>query len=98
MVFVPAGEFLMGSSETDKEADDDERPQHRVYLEAYWIDQTEVTNAMYRRCVEAGDCTEPQHSARYGLDQYDNHPAVGVTWFQAQAYCTWAGPAATHRG
>lgn len=91
MVFVPAGEFLMGSSEADEEADDDEKPQHSVYLEAYWIDQTEVTNVMYRRCVEAGGCTEPQHSARYGPDQYANHPVIGVTWFQAQAYCTWAG-------
>jgi hypothetical protein len=47
MVFVPAREFTMGSTEADSEADDDEKPQRRVYLDAYWIDQTEVTNEQY---------------------------------------------------
>lgn len=47
LVFVPAGEFQMGSLETDPGADQDEFPQHSVYLESYWIDQTVVTNAMY---------------------------------------------------
>jgi formylglycine-generating enzyme required for sulfatase activity len=91
IVFVPAGEFLMGSSENDPVADSDEKPQHPVYLDAYWIDQTEVTNAMYQRCVEAGKCTAPQHSARYGSTQYTHHPVMGVTWEQAQTYCAWTG-------
>jgi formylglycine-generating enzyme required for sulfatase activity len=91
IVFVPAGEFLMGSSDADREADSDEKPQHTVYLDAYWIDQTEVTNAMYQRCVEVGRCTEPQHSARYGSAHYAKHPVVGVTWQQAQEYCAWVG-------
>ena len=47
MIYVPAGEFLMGSKEGDADADDDEFPQHTVDLDAYWIDQTEVTNAMF---------------------------------------------------
>jgi formylglycine-generating enzyme required for sulfatase activity len=53
-VYVPAGNFLMGSTERDLEAAgldpdefSDELPQHDVYLDAYWIDQTEVTNAMF---------------------------------------------------
>ena len=36
-----------------------ETPQHTVYLNAFWIDKTEVTNAQYRKCVEAGVCQEP---------------------------------------
>jgi len=51
LVCVPAGEFLMGS--TNEDADDDEKPQHTVYLDAYWIDQTEVTNAMFAEFVAA---------------------------------------------
>jgi formylglycine-generating enzyme required for sulfatase activity len=47
IVFIPAGEYLMGSLETDIGADYDELPQHLVYLNSYWIDQTVVTNAMY---------------------------------------------------
>jgi formylglycine-generating enzyme required for sulfatase activity len=91
LVFVPAGEFLMGSTENDLDADSDEKPQHTVYLDAFWIDRTEVTNDMYRLCVEAGDCTEPVHSPRYHLSDYGNHPALGISWDQAIDYCSWAG-------
>ncbi|MBN1583608.1 MAG: formylglycine-generating enzyme family protein, partial [Anaerolineae bacterium] len=51
MVYVPAGEFLMGSPNAGQDAQDDEKPQHTVYLDAFWIDQTEVTNAMFARFV-----------------------------------------------
>ncbi len=51
MVYVPAGEFPMGSDEGDDLAFDDEFPQHTVYLDAFWIDRTEVTVAMFRAYV-----------------------------------------------
>ena len=91
MVFVPAGAFRMGSGEADPDAEVDEKPQHDVVLDAFWIDRTEVTNAMYARCVQAGACTAPMHSSRYGLATHAGHPVTGVTWFQAQEYCAWAG-------
>jgi len=75
----------------------DEQPQHTVYLNAYWIDQTEVTNAMYEKCVAAGGCTEPQASnsytrnSYYGDAAYADYPVIWVDWDQANAYCTWAG-------
>ena len=47
--FIPAGDFIMGS-ETGRE---DERPAHRVYLDAYELDRYEVTNAQYRRFLLA---------------------------------------------
>ncbi len=47
LVYVPAGEFLMGSTEVDQGADYDEMPQHSVYLDAFWMDRTVVTNAMF---------------------------------------------------
>ncbi len=53
MMYVPAGEFLMGAGEFDSMAETIEKPQHPVYLEAYWIDQTEVTNAMFAKFVSA---------------------------------------------
>jgi formylglycine-generating enzyme required for sulfatase activity len=49
MVSVPAGEFPMGATAADSKAGDDEKPQHTVYLDAFWIDRTEVTNAQYVR-------------------------------------------------
>jgi formylglycine-generating enzyme required for sulfatase activity len=91
IIFIPAGEFLMGSSELDPDADDDEMPQHKVFVSAFWMDRTEVTNAMYRVCVEAGKCTEPARSRRYHLPEYANHPVLGVSWDQAVMYCAWAG-------
>ena len=50
----------MGSDKAkDSQAQDDELPQHTVYLDAYWIDQTEVTNAQYGHCAAGGQCTLP---------------------------------------
>ncbi len=87
MVFIPAGEFQMGS----EGGDSDERPAHRVYTDAFWMDRHEVTNAMYRRCVEAGDCSPPLNTTYYDDNQYANAPVVYVNWYQAQAYCEWTG-------
>jgi len=53
MIYVPAGDFLMGSTDADKKAADDEKPQHTVYLEPFWIDRTEVTNAQYAQFLIA---------------------------------------------
>lgn len=49
LVYVPAGEFLMGSTDADTGADYDEFPQHLITLDAFWIDRTVVTNAMYAK-------------------------------------------------
>jgi sulfatase modifying factor 1 len=51
MVLIPAGEFPMGAS--DKEGRDDEYPQHRIKLPSFWIDVTEVTNASFKKFVDA---------------------------------------------
>lgn len=91
LVFIPAGEFLRGSHDSDLNADEDEKPQHTVSLDAFWIDRIEVTNDMYRQCVQSEQCTEPAHSPRYGSIEYGNHPALGISWDQAVEYCTWAG-------
>jgi len=95
MVCVPEAEFLMGSSDADPDAGDDEKPQHTVYLDGYWIDRTEVTNAQYRKCVEAGACQAPTTcdwgEPTYGDTSKANHPVVCVDWYRAQAYCAWAG-------
>ena len=97
LVYIPAGEFLMGSNFDDPFALEDERPQHIINMPAYWIDQTEVTNDQYAACVAVGNCTEPRffHSSLrvnyYGNPDYAGHPVVWVNWQQAAAYCDWAG-------
>ena len=75
----------------------DERPAHRVYLDAFWIDETEVTNKMYSLCVAANACKEPptKDSSKnynyYGGLAFSNFPVIYVDWNMAQAYCAWAG-------
>lgn len=97
LVCVPAGEFLMGAPAEDELAGADERPHHTVFLDAYWVDQTEVTNAMYALCVAAGDCPPPAADSSatradyYTNPVYANYPVLMVSWFQANAYCQWAG-------
>ena len=93
MVYVPAGQFSMGS----EDGYEDEQPVHTVYLDGYWIDQTEVTNAMYAQCVASGACTVPsdfssyKRLSYYGNSQYGDYPVIYVNWYQAKDYCQWAG-------
>jgi len=80
----------MGSEDEDPRADEDERPLHTIYLDGFWIDQTEVTNAMYQNCISAEVCTPPAQSKFYSNPEYVNHPIIGISWDQANAYCGWA--------
>jgi len=94
-VYIPAGTFHMGGF--DVRAAPDEFPAHDVTLDAYWMDQLEVTNAMYQLCVRAGVCTLPQNLGTARKSDYFNnlefkdYPVVYVTWGQAKSYCEWAG-------
>jgi len=93
MTYIPAGTFMMGS----EDGDSDERPVHEVTLDAYWMDRTEVTNAMYAECVDAGACDPPFDTSSYtrndyyGNVAYVDYPVIYVSWYDAVDYCTWAG-------
>ena len=97
MVCVPAGEFWMGAAQGDGQAEDDERPGRMVFLDAYWIDRFEVTNSQYQACVNANGCSSPGASGSmtrgsyYGNPSFANYPVIYVDWYQANAYCEWAG-------
>jgi formylglycine-generating enzyme required for sulfatase activity len=92
LLYIPAGEFTMGS---DNNQVADQMPAHKVYLDAFWIDQTEVTNKMYSLCVEASICKEPTNktSAKninyYGNTAFNNYPVIYVDWNMAETYCAW---------
>ncbi|HQO98950.1 MAG TPA: bifunctional serine/threonine-protein kinase/formylglycine-generating enzyme family protein, partial [Anaerolineaceae bacterium] len=93
--FIPAGEFSMGTHPVESlGTGSDIAPVHLVYLDSFWIDRMEVTNAMYQRCVKDGACSLPSHStaeqeAYFQNQQYSNYPVVSVTWKQASDYCQW---------
>jgi serine/threonine-protein kinase len=84
MIYIPAGEFLMGSNN----GYDDEKPQRRVYLDGYWIYKYPVTVAQYRKFCRVTGRQEPP-PPYWGWE--DDHPIVNVSWHDAVAYCEWAG-------
>jgi formylglycine-generating enzyme required for sulfatase activity len=86
MVYVPGGEFEMGGTLTPHE-----QPIHHVTVDSFWIDQTEVTNAQYSLCIEAGACEEPEFGAWESGLSASMHPVVGVNWEQASDYAEWVG-------
>ena len=101
MIQIPAGEFWMGCDPAHNGGilcyDTSELPLHLVYLDAYSIDKTEVTNAQYMQCVLAGECAPPISTASFTRTsyfynpEYVNYPVIFITWTEAQNYCNWDG-------
>ncbi len=90
MALVPPGCFMMGS----ENGEDNEKPAHQQCFDAlFWISRTEVTNAQYKGCVEAGACEPPGDRTYYDDPVYADHPVLYVDWFQAAAYAGCRGGA-----
>lgn len=88
MILIPEGEYLMGSP--DESGKDDEHPQKKVYLDAFYMYKYEVTNGQFNKFVK-----KTGHKPRFGWENYfkpglERHPVVFVTWEDAQIYCKWA--------
>jgi formylglycine-generating enzyme required for sulfatase activity len=110
-VYVPAGDFTMGDTDADAVADCERyrpdyctpgsfinsEPPHTVSLDAFWMDQTEVTNGMYALCVDDSVCQPPSqtnswtHDEYFGNPEFDTYPVIYVSWDDARTYCEWAG-------
>ena len=102
MVLIPAGEFQMG--DPFNEGWGDELPVHTVYLDAFYIDRYEVTNAQYKKFVQATGYKEPEGYIYDVNNDWvwgkpwqdknyngDNQPVMCVSWYDAKAYADWAG-------
>jgi len=85
MLLVSAGEFTMGADQYD-----DEKPIHRVYLDAFYIDKYETTNTLYERFMRATGRSEPTYWTDTAFNA-SSQPVVGVSWHDADLYCKWAG-------
>ncbi len=100
MVLIPAGEFLMGMKDGDPLGLVWTTPQRKVNLPGYYIDKFTVTNKEYKKFVDATGHRAP-HDKKHGTiyswkdnmytENLDDHPVVLVNWFDAEAYCKWAG-------
>ena len=105
MILIPAGDFIMGSPEGL--GNDDEHPQHTVYLDDFFISKYEVTSEQYTEFLNAiGENDDGTGHALVNIDivhikckngiykavkGWEDHPVVGVTWYGAKAYAEWAG-------
>jgi iron(II)-dependent oxidoreductase len=87
MAFIPEGTFTMGDTKGD--GFKDEQPAHSVFVEAFWLDRTEVTNAQFARFVQ-NSSYRSQGLWQKEATGKDTHPVVNVTWHDAVAYCRWA--------
>ncbi len=103
MILIPAGEFLMGSTEQEiletwrqndggwnKEDYVSAYPQRKITLPDFYIDKKEVSNGDYKMFVEATKCTAPSLWTDQTLNK-PNQPVVGVDWNDADTYCRWLG-------
>ncbi|MFO0553735.1 MAG: formylglycine-generating enzyme family protein [Polyangiaceae bacterium] len=95
MRWVPGGTFHMGQ---DQRGELDERPEHDVTIDGFYLDLTEVSNAEYARCVEAKRCgprdTESAARNKLGEDaqyRHPNQPVSAIRWDDAKAYCEFVG-------
>ena len=91
MAYIPGGVFHMGNNNGEY----DEKPEHFVKLEPYYIDETEVTNGEYAICEVEKICKPPQgtgatlHPSYYGDPTYNDYPVILVDWYQAETFCRW---------
>lgn len=91
-VLIPSGEFTMGSSEAVGQAD--ERPAHQVYLDAYYIDQYEVTGRKFEEYLDANPGQRPTITGwwdRKVRPDMAEKPVFGLRWERCRDYCVWRG-------
>ncbi|TLY26185.1 MAG: formylglycine-generating enzyme family protein, partial [Nitrospirae bacterium] len=100
MSLIPAGEFLMGTSLSNRDGGRDEYPERLIHLDAFYMDIYEVANGRYLEFVTATGHRIPEHPRDKKLtlwhgntvpNTFKDHPVVNVDWYDADAYCRWAG-------
>ena len=91
-VHIPAGCFQMGSPPGEAGRYSDEGPQREVCVDSFWMGETEITNAQYRRFKREHDSGSSEGRSLNG----DAHPAIRVSWNQARSYANWLSRRSEH--
>jgi formylglycine-generating enzyme required for sulfatase activity len=87
---IPGGWYFLGSPPNEPGRYADEAPSHKVKLNPFYISATEITNAQYGRFLEVTGHKAPLYWEDKNLNG-PTQPVVGVTWFDAVAFCQWLG-------
>jgi formylglycine-generating enzyme len=90
-LWIPPGEFRMGTPARTPEVEEDARPVHAVRLAGFWMAKMEVTRAQYARFMEATKREAPAFWNSPLFKCSERQPVVGVTWDDARAFCEWIG-------
>jgi len=91
-VWIPAGTFVMGCSPGDSKCVDVEKPAHRVTItRGFWLGQTVVTLGAYKRFASATGRALPAGLFFVTGVTDEKMPIVNMSWYDGQAYCSWAG-------
>jgi formylglycine-generating enzyme required for sulfatase activity len=90
LVLIPPGEFLMGSPDSDSEAQTGEKPQHRARItKPFLLGVHEVTVGQFRQFAQSGEYKGSDVWKTAFASQTDDHPVVNVNWDEARAFCHW---------
>ena len=84
-VLIPPGSFVMGSNDGEI----NEKPAHKVYLLGFYMDKYEVTTSLYAKFLETTGREKPFKWNEVNLREDGDRPVIGVSWYDAQAYCQW---------
>ncbi len=104
MIYIPSGEFIIGSNEVDNNAlakefgakhvvfFENEKPERKINLKDFYIEKYEITKKKYGIFIDKTKYTPPSHwtNGTYEAGK-ETHPVFNVTWFDAYAYCKWTG-------
>ncbi|MGB1251009.1 MAG: SUMF1/EgtB/PvdO family nonheme iron enzyme [Candidatus Promineifilaceae bacterium] len=82
MIYIPPSTFLMGSAEDDPEAQDNEKPQHELWLAGYYIDRYPVTNAQYRDFIAAGGYGKQECWTEVGWQEKESNGWIEPRYWQ----------------
>ncbi|ODH02282.1 hypothetical protein A4S05_24985 [Nostoc sp. KVJ20] len=89
MVSISGGDAIIGTD--DSNAYSNEKPKSFFHLSDFQIQKFEVSNHLYRFCVQAGHCDKPVNPSQLNDHKFDQYPVVEVTAFHAATYCEWLG-------